>query len=207
MPNENTASAGRSPFENFVVLLFGVVLGASLLEFRDHLFPPDLASMAFYGLVLTYFGSSASWEGWHTSVDKYPYTKTILGRLRALTDVSIVGTYVYLMVESVKLADSSNSMTGFLLGFAVTFLLYFASGMFRRWEYRNKDASRVRLILVHLGILIAIWITYFVWRADYGLPEVATWMFLFLTLLVQISYRYRRGWKELNWRHGGSASE
>ena len=111
------------------------------------------------------------------------------------------------MFESVKLIDPTITMTGYLLGFAFTFLLYFVSGMFRRWEFRNKAASKIGLIIVHIAILMAIWVAYITLLSFYELPEAAIWIFLFLPLLVQISYRYQRGWKELQWRDNGLVSE
>ena len=111
------------------------------------------------------------------------------------------------MFESVKLIDPTITMTGYLLGFAFTFLLYFVSGMFRRWEFRNKAASKIGLIIVHFALLMAIWVAYITLLSFYELPEAAIWIFLFLPLLVQISYRYQGGWKELQWRDNGVVSE
>jgi 5'(3')-deoxyribonucleotidase len=207
IPNQNKNEGdGRFShhFVTFVEIFFAVVLGASILRFNEFLFPPDLTSRSFWALIVVYFAAVTSWTGWHSSVDKCPYTRSVAGYLRSLLDAVIVGTYAALLFFGSRV---DSSLIYYLWGFSAVFVLYFFSGMVRRAEYPEREPSEVSksyLIRRHGYVLLIAAIAYTVLYKIlpeflFQLPSGVLWLLVFLPLATMFSYRWWRGWRDLPW--------
>lgn len=204
IPNQNKNEGdGRLPhhFVTFVEIFFAVVLGASILEFNEFLFPPDLTSRSFWALIVVYFAAVTSWTGWYSSVDKFPYTPSVAGYLRSLLDAVIVGTYAALLFFGSRV---DSSLIYYLWSFSAVFVLYLVSGMVRRAEYHDPEASQTCLIICHGSVVLIAAIAYTVLHTI--LPEVLSqlpsgvlWLFVLLPFPTMFSFRAWREWRNLPW--------
>ena len=63
--NSGTSSTGVmvSPQAPLISTFVAVILGASLIEFHEFLFPPKITSISFWALVVTYYSAIATWFG------------------------------------------------------------------------------------------------------------------------------------------------
>ncbi len=201
-------------FVTFVELFFAIVLGASILEFNDLLFPPDFANPSFWAIVAVYFTAVTSWIAWHKSTILHPYTDSGAGYLRSILDGLIVVTYAALLffgsqvVRSFDFPRGDNSLCWYLWGFAAVFFLYFFSGIVRRMEYpfrKPAKVSRGYLISRHGYVILAGAVAYTVMfqifpKVLLQLPEAVLWVFLSLPLITVLSFRIQREWLELPFR-------
>jgi len=204
IPNQNkNAGDGRFPhhFVTFVEILFAVVLGASILEFNEFLFPPDLTSPNFLALIAVYFAAVTSWIGWHKSTIKYPYTDSGAGQVRSVLDAVIVGTYAALLFFGSRV---DSSLIYYLWGFVIVFFLYFIVGELRRAEYHDPEASQTCLIICHGSAVLIAAIAYTVLHTI--LPEVLLQLptgvllfFIGLPFATMVSFRAWREWHGLPW--------
>ena len=196
-------------FVNFVQILFGVVLGSSILVFRDTLFALDFKNPSFWALISVYITASTSWMGWHQSNVKYPYSESKSGYLRSVLDALIVATYAALLYfgntvnksfpANNPIVEPNNSLFMYLLGFILVFVLYYFSGLVRKAEY-GETASKSRLILGHGAFMLAILIYYTLISDDFFNTRSSNlWFFVIVPMLVILSYRWLREWRDMPW--------
>jgi len=141
-------SSNQTFYSNSLVILiqvfFAVVVGAGLIEFHSVIFAPQ-DTIPFYALIVVFITAITSWTGYHASMKKYPYTHTLSGMLRLYCDIFIVVAYSFLLFAGTSKELLAES---YLVGFSVVFLLYIGSGLFRRAEYKTKEASETPLLLI-----------------------------------------------------------
>lgn len=185
-------------FVTFGEILFAVVLGASLIEFNEFLFPPVVSSLSFWALIVVYVAVITSWIGWHKSTSKYPYTDTILGMTRAVVDGLIIVLYVALLYFGSRV---EASLMEYLWAFFGVFLLYGISGGLRLRETHDPRASQFPKILIHGGFMLVLVGIYKILLLQVSqLPTAACGAFVLLPLLIMLSFRYFREWrKQLAW--------
>ncbi len=191
----------KSPFSERLVTLvqvvFAVVIGGGLIEFHEILSPPK-NTIAFWALVGVYVTSIMSWTGYHSRMEQYPYTPTKLGIFRLYTDMLIVIFYAFLLFAG---TSQNTSMESYLWGFSSVFLLYIVSGQLRRKEYNDKRASKQMLLWVFFGALFVVASLFTILihctRVDITLLD---WIFVFLPLLIMISFRLCHELIQLPWR-------
>jgi 5'(3')-deoxyribonucleotidase len=187
-------------FVTFVEIFFAVVLGASILAFNELLFPPDPASRSFWALIVVYFAAATSWIGWHDTVDNFPYTRSVTGYLRALSDAVIVSTYAALLFFGSRV---DSSLIYYLWGFVAVFSLYYLSGIVRRAEYHEyppDEVSKLREIRRYGYILLIAAIVYTILQEVLlQFPSGVLWLFVLLPFATMFIYRWRRRWRELPW--------
>lgn len=179
------------------MIVFSIVLGASLLEFNDYLFPPDPSEKVSWALFSTYLLAASSLEAWDQTVRDYPYTLSRFGRLRAIADAANVAAYAALLFISTNVDET---LAGYLGGMLFVFVLYIVSGLLRRWEYDEKGASRPQKIIGQAVIFLALWAIYVMWDQISDIPSTVTWFFLLAPVPVIMSLRWFRTWKEYGWR-------
>lgn len=202
--NKNSGTPSLN-FVTFVEIFFAVVLGSSILEFRDYLFPPNWNNPSFWALTSVYFTAVTSWFGWHKSTAEYPYKDDPQGYLGSALDALIVTSYAALLLFGSNVNKSFWPNTEqlplilYLVGFVVIFLLYYLSGFVRTIEYGPKASNR-KLIIIHGAILLAGLIFYTVIsNLLSGNYNYVLWILVELPLIVIISYRYFRNWRGLKW--------
>jgi 5'(3')-deoxyribonucleotidase len=197
---EHTFVASKFPV-TLVEIVFAVVIGGSILQFHELLFPPLFTCINLWALLVAYFTAIASWFGWHKSTIVYPYTDSRIGRLRSVIDGLIVVSYAALMFFGSKV---DKFLVWYLWVFVVVFFLYFVVGELRRKEYRDPQASQIGLIICHeiamLISAIAYTILLKVW--PHLITEAMPYLFVFLAFVSMASFRWFREWRKLPWRDG-----
>jgi 5'(3')-deoxyribonucleotidase len=181
----------------FVQFVFAVVIGASVLYFHEFLFPPNLASLNFWALVIAYFTAITSWFGWRESTPKYPYTDSGIGRVRSVLDAAIVVAYVALLFFGSRI---DKLLGWYLWGLVIIFLLYFVVGKLRQTEHHDYEASQSSLIAYHGVALVVVAVVYTALSSMWiQFPLAATWVFVLIPAGPVASYRWFRDWRKLPW--------
>lgn len=213
VPRETTAGETDSPtsyLASYVHIFFSVVLGTSILVFKDTLFSLDFGNPSFWALVSVYVAAATSWMGWSKNAIDYPHSPNRCGYLRSLVDSMIVATYAALLTIGDRVYQSfsqsrnpSNALLIYLIGFALVFALYSLTGLIRRFEHRRKDAADIRLILIHclamISLIVVYAITYYL-LGNTVLRRVFWWMLVILPIFVTLSFRWFRNWRGMEWR-------
>jgi len=150
----------------YVDIVFGVVVGQSLIRNKDLLSNPLSFPFASLALFIVLSTVTLSWMGYHKSMYKYPYKAERISkkRLRPFTDFIIVITYTYFLftVESYKIDVVNIDLFSFVICYVLFFGLYLLDGFIRIWEYHDVNASKISQLrnffisyLVLLGLYIA----------------------------------------------------
>jgi len=180
-----------------VQVFFAVVIGGGLIEFHEILFSPK-NTVPFWALIVVFATSIMSWTGYHTSMGKYPYTHTGFGILRLFSDIAIVIVYAFLLFAGTSHEILAES---YLLGFSIVFLLYVISGLFRRWEYRDKEASKTSLLVpFFISSVIVLALFMIILRYTDLDKSFVSRIFVGLPFLMMITFRWLREWSQLKWR-------
>ena len=189
-----------------VQVYFGVVVGQSLVLYRDVVVSPfrhgNIA--AAIALVSIYVMIVWSWIDWNTTMELRPYDFRLRAgswanrfvehseRFRLYFDIAIVTLYGYVLFQVTPLVGHPHADIRFLLlGYPIVFVLYLASGAMRIARYGSK-ASNIRPIIEFLGIFVALLVVYMVLR---GTQFSEIWLnctALVATVLATRAYRYRR---------------
>jgi hypothetical protein len=179
-----------------VHIVFGVVVGQSLVLYRDVIVSPfhEGRWVAALALLSIYMMIVWSWIDWNITAELRPYDfrpaapDSTLGRRalehferwRLYADIAIVGTYAYTLFQ-VKPLDGhpGADIRYLLLGYAIVFVLYLASGELRIARYGPK-ASTIPPIVTFIAVSVAILVLYILLRAT-GINDVALNAFTLLT--------------------------
>ena len=181
-----------------VQVFFAVVIGGGLIEFHEIIFSPQNA-VPFWALIVVFVTSIMSWTGYHTSMGQYPYTHTGFGILRLFSDIFIVIVYAVLLFVGTSQGILSEY---YLWWFSAVFLLYVISGLCRRWEYRDKEASKTSVLVCFLisSVLVSALFMTILRYTDLD-KNLMSRIFVWLPLLMMIAFRWIREWSQLKWRN------
>lgn len=181
-----------------VQVIFAVVIGGGLIELHDILFSPENA-ITFWALIVVFLTAIMSWTGYHSSMERYPYTYTGFGIFRLFFDILIVATYVFLLF-----VGNSKEMLSelYLVGFSFVFLLYIGSGLSRRAEYRDKIASWTSLLVPFFiaSVIVAVLFIALL-RYTHFDKILVSQIFVGFPFLMMIAFRFLREWTHLKWRN------
>ncbi len=180
-----------------VPLLFAVVLGSSLIEFRDFLIPSTVASLNFWALVIVYLSAFASWFGYQEAALRYPYTRRPIARLRAAIEAMGAINWAFLLFFATKAADS---LFGYLWAFVMIFIFMISTYIVRRREWHVPEASYSPLgsTIKHGAVMLAAAAAYSIWALLFApIPEAAIWVFVFVPLAITVSIRLPQYLREL----------
>ncbi len=182
----------------YVDILFGVVVGQSIIKYIDLIRNPTLYPFAFIALIVVIITVTLSWIGYHKSLYKYPYTAEILTIkrvLRPFNDFLIVVLYTLFLfkIEDFKKVPDQINIYTFILCFAGIFFLYITDGFIRVKEYKDHGASMLSLSTKFfaaysvLGIIYLIVIKYLL-----SYIVIINWSILLICLSLYIFYRIQR---------------
>lgn len=177
-------------------IVFAVVLGTSLIEFNELLFPPIWSSLSFWALIVVYITVFTSWDGWHKSTSEYPYTDTRLGILRALADAVIIILYAALLYFGSR---AEESLMWYLWTFFLVFLLYLISGSLRQRETHDPRASQPPWIRICGAVMLGLAIIYTILSSQVSQLSVVRILFMVFPGIIVLFYRYFREWRGLAW--------
>ena len=181
-----------------VQMFFALVLGQSLLLFKDVLLDPFTAShwLAALAWATVFYTTVASWVDWHVLMVRRPYdTRQLVDRFRFYSDVGIATLYAYLLFTIQPLVGNpSGDLSRHLLGYSLVFVLYLASGFLRRWTH-GKGASKPKPLFIGLAAYTGLLIAYCQVRARTLLDPVAlNTIALAGAFLLMFGYRLYRRW-------------
>jgi len=180
-----------------VPLLFAVVLGSSLIEFRAVFFPPHLSRIDFWALSIAYLAAFLSWFGWHEATYRFPYTRRPIARLRAGLEALVAISWAGLLFLA---SEAATSPAGYLWGFTVVYGIHALVVGVRRKEWQDRQAGYqpLRSTLLHGLVMAMVATAYSLWaQLAPPLPPGAAWVFVCLPLGVLVSYRWRQLLQEL----------
>lgn len=201
MSTENTTTVQESVFTppvRLVELLFAVVLGASLIQFHELIFPPKLANPSFWAMFTAYLTAFLCWYGWHEAISAFPYRPLPISKLRSGIEALVVISYAYLLFAASR---ADISLLGYLWGYVWMFGLTTVGLFVRRREWGRPEASYqpIHLTVKHGLPIVVASIAYSIWElSSTPVPTTAIWIFVFVPLAVTLSYRWFLG--QLGWR-------
>jgi len=186
---------------HYVDIVFGLVVGQSIIRNLDLILNPLKYFFAFLALIVIISTVTLSWIGYHKSMYNYPYkVETIsIRRIRPFTDFIIVVFYTLLLftVDNFKTDPANINLTSFILFYVLIFFLYLVDGLLRIIEYRDRDASKWLLLLryfIYYSLLSALYIFLYC-RLQY--MNIINYSVLIICLVLTLRFRFlrERGYK------------
>lgn len=168
-----------------VQIFFAVVLGASILEFRESIFPPQGTSLNFWALFVVYFFGFATWYSWQIMTSRAPYIVSFWSRLRSLLEAFCIIVYACLLYLGTLLPEH---FFGYLWGFVIVYGTYVVNSKVRRRDSHRPEPTRIMFTHGVFQLIASIACT--IWALiSASLDTTAIWIFLFITLGIHVSYR------------------
>ena len=178
----------------FVDILFGVVVGQSILRNLELLKKPWDFPFAFIAALVVIITVTLSWIGYHKSMYKYPYKAEILSikRIRPFTDFIIVVVYTLLLftIDDFKTDPTNIRLDGFIIYYVLIFFLYIVDGYIRISEYRDHGASKLILSYKFLLFYFLLFTAYY-YILNNNLPNLAFINYLTLIICFGLYLWYR----------------
>ncbi|RLC60181.1 MAG: hypothetical protein DRI01_10500 [Chloroflexi bacterium] len=170
---------------NLITIFLAVVLGSSLLEFNELLFPPKIRSINFWALLSVYYCAFTVWFALRAQIRSQPYTDTPLGRTRFALESLVVINFAGLLYFS---SHTAYTLTSYLWGWVAYFVLIIFIMIVRGKEFRLPEP--LKLAIVYGSLVAATLITYSIWTQVFPpIPDIASWGFVFVTLVNIVSFR------------------
>ena len=185
--NANTSTAGviASPQAPLISTFIAVILGASLIEFNELLFPPMLTSLNFWALIIVYYGAVSTWFGITTMSRYRTYTDTIMARTWVTFGILHLTSYIALMYFATRLTDS---LFAYLWCWVFLFIVTWLSILFRKMDLHLPEPLGWCGIHGLLALVIAT--IYSIWELfSHPVPDTANWIFVFVAFAIFMSYR------------------
>jgi len=175
----------HSPLMTFYALLAAVVIGSSLLEFNELLFPPKVTSISFWALLPVYVIALDGWFGVVAWSRNIPYTDRPLLRTMVMVLVLIWIVVLALMYFASR---AHISLLSYLWGLVVLFTL---SHFIRAMRFRmTKLPEPIRIYVTCSLFTLAVAIAYSVWLfAFHPVPDVINWVFVAIIFVFLVSWR------------------
>ncbi len=194
-PSASTTGIITSPQAPLISTFIAVILGASLIEFNEFLFPPQIASLSFWALITVYYGALATWFGITTIQRTRPYNDTFLSRTRLTFGILHLTSYLALMYFATRLTDS---LFAYLWCWVFLYIIMWFSILFRKMDLHLPEP--LGWCGVHGLLMLAIATTYSILTTFFHpIPTVANWIFVFVAFAIHLSYRQsvrmRRAWE------------
>ena len=187
---------------SLIGILFSVVIGMSLIDFRmDLLFPSTSNALRLFALSVVYISIIFSWRGYHRSIIRYPYLESKGGHIRFLIDVSIVVVYT-ILIHSICLLEVTtyndreiaehDGMIRITILFTAVYLLYFIQGIIKQREH-VKEASRPKFS-GSFTIFFALLCLFYWIETKYRIVDISVrklnYVSLGIILVLHVIYRY-----------------
>jgi hypothetical protein len=193
-----------------VDFLFALTLGQGILLFGDYWRDPLTSQhlTATVALVTIYVTTIQSFIDWHLAMERDPYRigwdnkfRDRTGeRLRFTTDLLIVATYAFLLLNAVPLiTEPDGSLNILLAGFPTVFAFYLLWWILRHQQYPDVGSP-----LPMVGALIAFLVLYGIYRGGrdcvLGGGAQSNNISLLIALAVTLAYRVVNALGGETWR-------
>lgn len=184
---------------SLVDIVFGVVFGLSIptvfgidtnitipnswvniLTISNYIF-----TISNFALFVAYISIILSWIGYHKTMEQYPFKIGIGGSRRFFMDLAIVFLYAALIYTR------SNTLL-YLAIFPIIYFFYWAWDVMLNHEYKTHVTSTRTTFKYFMIFLITCTIYWYI-----GATYSVAWIFLIVTLILNLAFRYEKG----TWRH------
>lgn len=174
-----------SPLMTFYTLLAAVVIGSSLLEFNELLFPPKITSVSFWALFPVYVVALDGWFGVIAWSRNIPYTDRPL--LRTMMMVLVI-MWIVVLALMYFASRTHISLLSYLWGLVVLFTVsHFMRAMRIRITERHEP-GRIHVMCNILSLVVAL--VYSVWFFAYPpIPNVMNWVFVAIAFVILVGWR------------------
>jgi hypothetical protein len=177
-----------SPLMTFYTLLAAVVIGSSLLEFNELLFPPKVSSINFWALLPIYVIVLDGWFGVVSWSRRIPYTDKPVQRAMIMVLVLIWIVVLALMFFASR---APVSLFSYLWGLVVFFILINIIKIIRIIRTRMTglpEPTKTQVTCILLTVVTAI--TYSVWAFAYPpIPTAVNWVFVAMAFCILVGWR------------------
>lgn len=173
-----------------VSFVFAAIVGQSLNMYSNILFSPE-ASPSFLALIGLYLLLLFSWAGYHQSLTSHPYTQEKIAVVRLGADFLIVVVYAYLL-QTVGTINAGETVEGYILGFDLVFVSYLLSGLLKRIEHNDEEASKAGW---HTIMIILYTVLYFAYKtiiSTFNTPRILDSGVIFLVIVLMLGWRFKR---------------
>jgi len=176
---------------------FAVVLGTSLVEFNEILFPPKITSLNFWALLPVYYGAFSTWFGTVTLSQGRRFPDTYLSKIWLTLMIMVLVSYLALMFFASRAVDS---LLSYMWGWIALFVAYWTNYYFRYLDLHLPEPLRLCAIFSLFALTNAV--AYSVWALAFSpVPEAANWVFVFIAFAILVSFRQllrvRHAWQPI----------
>ena len=177
-----------SPLMTFFSLFAAVVVGSSLLEFNELLFPPKVTSISFWALFPVYVVALDAWFGVVAWSRNIPYTDKPI--LRTMTMILVL-SWIILLALMCFASRADISLLSYLWGLVVLFSFIQFVSVPIRIKSMASPVPEPRRIHYVCGILsLAIATAYSIWLFVYPpVPDAMNWVFVAVAFVILIGFR------------------
>jgi hypothetical protein len=169
-----------------VQIFFAVVLGGSILEFRESIFPLTGTSVNFWALFVVYVFTFATWYSWQIMTGKVPYVSSVWTRIRSLIEAFCIIVYAYLLYIGTLLPEH---FFGYVWGFVLVYAIFVVNSIIRHQD--SKRPEPIRIMLIHGILQFIVTFIFTVWASILTSFDISIiWAFMFITLGIHVSYRF-----------------
>jgi len=190
-----TAVFATSPQMNALSIFIAVVLGSSLVEFNELLFPPKLSSMAFWGIVPCYWVAVTAWFAIMAWGRYAPFLDKPTSRAWVTFTMGAWTSVLALMFFANGLPESILS---YMWGVVVLNIFYWLA-----YTYRHRDTGSpepFRLLAIFSTLALSAAIAYSIYALTFPqVPEIVKWIFVFIAFTILLGYRLALRWRHI-WR-------
>jgi hypothetical protein len=175
----------NSPIMTFFTFIAAIVIGSSLLEFNELLFPPKVTSISFWALLPVYVVALDAWFGVASWSRNTPYRDTPLVRLLVLL---LVLTWIILLALMYFASRAHISLFSYLWGLVILFVMVQFICATRFQITKRPEPYRIYATCGVLSLTVAI--AYSIWLFVYPpVPDVINWVFVVLAFIIMVGMR------------------
>jgi hypothetical protein len=180
---------------NALSIFVAVVLGSSLIEFNEFLFPPMLSSMAFWGMVPCYWVAVTAWFATMAWGKYAPYLDKPASRAWVTFTMGAWTAVLALMFFARGLPESILS---YMWGVVALNIFYWLAYIYRHRDTGSPEPFRLLAIFSTLALSAAT--AYSICALVFSpVPEVVNWIFVFIAFAILVGYRLALRWRHV-WR-------
>ncbi|HEY51491.1 MAG TPA: hypothetical protein G4O20_06775 [Dehalococcoidia bacterium] len=174
-----------SPLMTFYTLIAAIVIGSSLLEFNELLFPPKITSISFWALLPVYVIALDGWFGVVSWSRNTPYIDRPL--LRTMMVILVI-QWIIILALMYFASRAHISPLSYLWGLVV---LFTPSQLLRVIRIRITKRPQPLIIITTCGMLaLAAAVAYTIWVFVYPpVPTAINWLFVVIAFLILVGWR------------------
>jgi hypothetical protein len=175
----------NSPLMTFFTFIAAIVIGSSLLEFNELLFPPKITSIRFWALLPVYIVAIDAWFGVISWSRNIPFTDKPVLRTMILF---LVLTWIILLALMYFASEAHISLLSYLWGLVVLFSIAQLIEIIRSRIVKVLGPTRIYMVCGLLSLASAV--AYSVWLFIYSpVPDVINWVFVVIAFIILVGMR------------------